>query len=26
LDNSYLGLCSFACNHGYCPNTACRAA
>jgi hypothetical protein len=24
-DSSYLGLCSFACNHGYCPSTACRS-
>ncbi|KAH8812937.1 hypothetical protein F5884DRAFT_642716, partial [Xylogone sp. PMI_703] len=22
-DDSYLGLCSFACNHGYCPGGAC---
>lgn len=23
LDGSYSGLCSFACNYGYCPDTAC---
>jgi hypothetical protein len=22
-DSSYSGLCSFACDHGYCPPTAC---
>jgi hypothetical protein len=26
LDNSYLGLCSFACDHGYNPPAACRVA
>ena len=25
-DSSYSGLCSFACNHGYCPSTACEVA
>jgi hypothetical protein len=23
-DDSYLGLCSYAGNHGYCPPTACQ--
>lgn len=25
-DDSYLGLCSYACDHGYCPDTACQAS